>query len=330
MRGADGGYVACLFARSFQALRWSFPSSRRWPLPRRRSKAALRAVEVAEAFSPCCQPMRLATMCSTPMAKAFPIRRQQVHLISSARTASAPRRSSTPPMSPRTGMPADRSPSSSMAGRALPQPLLSLGLVGPRILDFGPSGRDGANAKLVDNPQSWLNFTDLVLIDPIGTGWSRTVKSDDAKEFYSVRADAESLCQGDRALCCPQRTRRLAEIYSRRELWRAAFGKSRHQLAAGSGHPDFRHRHAVAVDRRAARLRSQRSRTRSGARIAFAGRCRVGAEKCLQRAGGSGRRKICAERISAHSCRPASDRRCRSCVLRPRGQADRHSRGCRC
>jgi len=72
---------------------------------------------------------------------------------------------------------------------------LSLGLVGPRILDFGPSGRDGTNAKLVDNPQSWLNFTDLVLIDPIGTGWSRTVKSDDAKEFYSVRADAESLAK---------------------------------------------------------------------------------------------------------------------------------------
>jgi carboxypeptidase C (cathepsin A) len=29
---------------------------------------------------------------------------------------------------------------------------LHLGLVGPRILDFGPSGRDGANARLVDNP----------------------------------------------------------------------------------------------------------------------------------------------------------------------------------
>ncbi|MFS8115720.1 carboxypeptidase [Rhizobium jaguaris] len=72
---------------------------------------------------------------------------------------------------------------------------LSLGLVGPRILDFGPSGRDGANAKLVDNPQSWLNFTDLVLIDPIGTGWSRTVKPDDANEFYNMRGDAESLAK---------------------------------------------------------------------------------------------------------------------------------------
>lgn len=46
---------------------------------------------------------------------------------------------------------------------------LHLGLVGPKVLDFGTDGRDGANAKLVDNPQSWLDFTDLVLIDPIGT-----------------------------------------------------------------------------------------------------------------------------------------------------------------
>ncbi|TCR75608.1 carboxypeptidase [Rhizobium sp. BK376] len=72
---------------------------------------------------------------------------------------------------------------------------LNLGLVGPRVLDFGPSERDGANAKLVDNPDSWLRFTDLVLIDPIGTGWSRTAKPDDAKNFYSVHADAESLAK---------------------------------------------------------------------------------------------------------------------------------------
>ncbi|TIX91597.1 carboxypeptidase [Rhizobium sp. P44RR-XXIV] len=70
---------------------------------------------------------------------------------------------------------------------------LNLGLVGPRIVDFGPEGRDGANAKLVDNPQSWLDFTDLVLIDPIGTGWSRTVKPDDQNDFYAVDSDAESL-----------------------------------------------------------------------------------------------------------------------------------------
>lgn len=47
---------------------------------------------------------------------------------------------------------------------------LHLGLVGPRILDFGPNGQDGTSPTLMDNPDSWLEFTDLVLIDPVGTG----------------------------------------------------------------------------------------------------------------------------------------------------------------
>ena len=46
-----------------------------------------------------------------------------------------------------------------------------------------------------DNPDTWLRFTDLVLIDPIGTGWSRTVKADDAKHFWSIRSDAESIAK---------------------------------------------------------------------------------------------------------------------------------------
>ena len=69
---------------------------------------------------------------------------------------------------------------------------LHLGLVGPRILDLGPEGRDAAHARLHDNPDTWLKFTDLVLIDPIGTGWSRTVKPDDTKHFWGVRADADA------------------------------------------------------------------------------------------------------------------------------------------
>jgi carboxypeptidase C (cathepsin A) len=72
---------------------------------------------------------------------------------------------------------------------------LHLGLVGPRIVDLGANGRDPALAKLRDNPDSWLRFTDLVLIDPIGTGWSRTVKADDAKHFWSIRGDADSMAK---------------------------------------------------------------------------------------------------------------------------------------
>ncbi len=72
---------------------------------------------------------------------------------------------------------------------------LHLGVAGPRIVDFGPDGRDGAAAKLVDNPDSWLAFTDLVVIDPIGTGWSRTPKPDDGKAYWGVRSDASVLAK---------------------------------------------------------------------------------------------------------------------------------------
>jgi carboxypeptidase C (cathepsin A) len=72
---------------------------------------------------------------------------------------------------------------------------LHLGLVGPRILDFGADAHDATRAALRDNPDTWLAFTDLVLIDPIGTGWSRAVKGDDAKHFWSVRSDADAMAK---------------------------------------------------------------------------------------------------------------------------------------
>jgi carboxypeptidase C (cathepsin A) len=71
---------------------------------------------------------------------------------------------------------------------------LHLGLVGPKVLEFGPDGRDAAAARLRDNPQTWLAFTDLVLIDPIGTGWSRTAKPDNTG-FFGVNADAEVIAK---------------------------------------------------------------------------------------------------------------------------------------
>jgi len=72
---------------------------------------------------------------------------------------------------------------------------LTLGIVGPRIVDFGADGRDGAAARLVDNSDTWLAFTDLVMIDPIGTGWSRAAKPDGANAFWSVRTDASVIAK---------------------------------------------------------------------------------------------------------------------------------------
>jgi carboxypeptidase C (cathepsin A) len=71
---------------------------------------------------------------------------------------------------------------------------LNLGAVGPRILEFGTS-RDGAAARMQDNPDTWLAFTDLVLIDPVGAGWSRPAKPDGGGAFWGVQRDAESLAK---------------------------------------------------------------------------------------------------------------------------------------
>ena len=67
---------------------------------------------------------------------------------------------------------------------------LHLGLVGPKILQFGDRN-DAATAQLRGNPQTWLEFTDLVLIDPVGSGWSRAAKSDGNEAFRGVRRDAD-------------------------------------------------------------------------------------------------------------------------------------------
>jgi len=72
---------------------------------------------------------------------------------------------------------------------------LNLGLVGPRIAEFGDGGRDGSSVRLIDNPDTWLGFTDLVLIDPVGTGWSRPAKPDGGEGFWGVDADAGSMAK---------------------------------------------------------------------------------------------------------------------------------------
>ncbi|MFG2584809.1 S10 family peptidase [Streptomyces malaysiensis] len=59
---------------------------------------------------------------------------------------------------------------------------LHLGAVGPRRVEFPADGTIPAMPpKLVHNEDSWLAFTDIVLVDPVGTGFSRVIESDAAK-----------------------------------------------------------------------------------------------------------------------------------------------------
>ena len=73
---------------------------------------------------------------------------------------------------------------------------LNLGAIGPKRVQFGAQGdapSDSAVAR--DNPDSWLDFTDLVFIDPIGTGFSRSLEDEAAskKDFFTAKADIEYL-----------------------------------------------------------------------------------------------------------------------------------------
>ncbi|WP_018261259.1 S10 family peptidase [Methylobacterium sp. WSM2598] len=70
---------------------------------------------------------------------------------------------------------------------------LNLGAVGPWRLPLdGPSISPSAAPVPLPNDETWLDFTDLVFLDPVGTGYSRAA-GDDAKRYFSVDADASVL-----------------------------------------------------------------------------------------------------------------------------------------
>lgn len=81
---------------------------------------------------------------------------------------------------------------------------LHMGAIGPRRVGFNPDGTPTPPpVQLADNAESWLSFTDLVFVDPIGTGFSRAVdeKTDEKndaegdKEYWKVQKDLDTLGQ---------------------------------------------------------------------------------------------------------------------------------------
>jgi carboxypeptidase C (cathepsin A) len=73
---------------------------------------------------------------------------------------------------------------------------LNLGAIGPKRLQFGAQGDSPSDPpNLIDNAGTWLDFTDLVFIDPVGTGFSRSlVPLDETKRrFFGVQEDVAYL-----------------------------------------------------------------------------------------------------------------------------------------
>ncbi|MEP6923544.1 MAG: peptidase S10, partial [Pyrinomonadaceae bacterium] len=71
---------------------------------------------------------------------------------------------------------------------------LHLGALGPKRVKMQDDGMMPAPPyELVDNDQTWLDQTDLVFIDPVGTGYSRAVKPELNSKFFSLDGDTQSV-----------------------------------------------------------------------------------------------------------------------------------------
>lgn len=75
---------------------------------------------------------------------------------------------------------------------------LHMGALGPQRIYFDANGTlPRPPVKLVDNWESWLSFTDLVFIDPIGTGFSRSSEAEKGKNKDSDEKAEKSEKEGD-------------------------------------------------------------------------------------------------------------------------------------
>ncbi|MBR5766994.1 MAG: hypothetical protein IKX95_09440 [Lachnospiraceae bacterium] len=71
---------------------------------------------------------------------------------------------------------------------------IQFGCLGPRKAQMDDTGYAiSLPAKIVDNENSVLDMTDLVFIDPVGTGYSRAAEGSDANEFYGYDNDIRSV-----------------------------------------------------------------------------------------------------------------------------------------
>ena len=95
---------------------------------------------------------------------------------------------------------------------------LLLGSFGPRRIKTSmPSFTPPAPYALEDNQDSLLDLTDLVFIDPVGTGYSTAVEPNTNKDFWGVDEDAS---------CIKQFIKRYLTVFNRWNSPKYLFGES--------------------------------------------------------------------------------------------------------
>src|ERR1051326_1494836 len=71
---------------------------------------------------------------------------------------------------------------------------LHLGALGPRRTELTERGEAPLPPyHLIDNEATWLDATDLVFIDPVSTGYSRSATGEDPKQFHGFKEDLASV-----------------------------------------------------------------------------------------------------------------------------------------
>jgi carboxypeptidase C (cathepsin A) len=73
---------------------------------------------------------------------------------------------------------------------------LHMGALGPKRVVMQPDGlMPAAPYRFVDNPYTLLDESDLVLVDAIGTGFSRAANAELSKKFWGVKGDIEAFSE---------------------------------------------------------------------------------------------------------------------------------------
>ncbi|MBL8630822.1 MAG: peptidase S10, partial [Rhodospirillaceae bacterium] len=74
---------------------------------------------------------------------------------------------------------------------------LHMGVFGPKRIVVPSDGKPAGAApyQVVDNPLSILDVTDLVFIDPVGTGYSIPLGKAKGEDFWGLKEDADSIAQ---------------------------------------------------------------------------------------------------------------------------------------